>query len=104
MIKPIVAVGTRASVMSSGIKEGLIMHRSNRFVLALAVALTLSTQAYAQAPDTRRDAPDAPPRADRSDDRDWGWLGLLGLAGLFGLMRRERAPAVRDRVATGTAR
>jgi MYXO-CTERM domain-containing protein len=77
------------------------MHRFNSFILALAVAFTLSTQAYAQAPDTRRDAP---PRADRSDDRDWGWLGLLGLAGLLGLMRRERAPAVRDRVATGTPR
>jgi hypothetical protein len=80
------------------------MHRFNSFILALAAAFTLSTQAYAQAPDTRRDAPDAPPRADRSDDRDWGWLGLLGLAGLFGLMRRERVPGVRDRVATGTTR
>jgi len=61
----------------------------------LAVAQSTTTTADRAAMSSARND-----TGNRGDERhfDWGWLGLLGLAGLAGLMKRDRAPALDQRV------
>ena len=87
--------------------------KTTAYASLAALALTVSTTAFAQDTINTTTADPTLTTAPLDDDRDedddsgkWGLLGLLGLAGLLGLKRRDHDHEhVRtDRAGTGTTR